>query len=201
MTPPARPSRGRASFLLAANTPPPARGDAGTSRRRRTPLREPGDERRRLQAPAAPAVPEHQVQHVGGRQGAAHGGGGPGAAGACAPGPRGRGRGGAVSRHPFNRYTMEEAFATARWRKCGDVDAVRAQMETYCANGLQPWSPSKLPYPSGTKCRRRTETRDESTAALILISSCSTQRTRFMTHAVPSSDATRTTRPSKISES
>lgn len=57
----------------------------------------------------------------------------------------------AVSRHPFNRHTMEEAIATARWRKCRDVDAVRAQMETYCANGLRPWSPSKLPYPSGKK--------------------------------------------------
>jgi hypothetical protein len=57
---------------------------------------------------------------------------------------------------------MEEAIATARWRKCGDVDGVRAQMETYCANGLQPWSPSKLPYPSGKKCRLRTEIGDTS---------------------------------------
>ncbi|KAJ1282063.1 hypothetical protein BS78_03G021300 [Paspalum vaginatum] len=54
----------------------------------------------------------------------------------------------AVSRHPFNLHAMEEAVATARWRKWGDVGAIRAQMETYCANGLQPWSPSKLPYPS-----------------------------------------------------
>nr|CAB3475806.1 unnamed protein product [Digitaria exilis] len=54
----------------------------------------------------------------------------------------------AVSKHPFNLHTMEEAIATARWRKWGDVEAIRAQMETYCANGLQPWSPSKLPYPS-----------------------------------------------------
>jgi hypothetical protein len=44
---------------------------------------------------------------------------------------------------------MEEAIATARWHKWGDVDGVRAQMETYCSNGLQPWSSSKLPYPSG----------------------------------------------------
>ncbi|CAO2199526.1 unnamed protein product [Urochloa humidicola] len=54
----------------------------------------------------------------------------------------------AVSRHPFNLHAMEEAVATARWRKWGDVEAIRAQMETYCANGLQPWSPDKLPYPS-----------------------------------------------------
>nr|CAB3471781.1 unnamed protein product [Digitaria exilis] len=54
----------------------------------------------------------------------------------------------AVSKHPFNLHTMEEAIATARWRKWGDVEAIRTQMETYCANGLQPWSPSKLPYPS-----------------------------------------------------
>ncbi|RLM94166.1 hypothetical protein C2845_PM08G01810 [Panicum miliaceum] len=60
----------------------------------------------------------------------------------------GRGADMAVSRHPFNVHTVEEAVATARWRKWGDVEAVRAQMETYCANGLQPWSPSKLPYPS-----------------------------------------------------
>ncbi|WVZ72766.1 hypothetical protein U9M48_021175 [Paspalum notatum var. saurae] len=54
----------------------------------------------------------------------------------------------AVSRHPFNLHAMEEAVATARWRKWGDVGAIRAQMETYCANGLQPWSSTKLPYPS-----------------------------------------------------
>ncbi|KAL6627211.1 hypothetical protein ACP70R_030937 [Stipagrostis hirtigluma subsp. patula] len=54
----------------------------------------------------------------------------------------------AVSKHPFNLHTMEEAIATARWRKWRDVEAIRVQMETYCENGLQPWSPSKLPYPS-----------------------------------------------------
>ncbi|CAO2209472.1 unnamed protein product [Urochloa humidicola] len=54
----------------------------------------------------------------------------------------------AVSRHPFNLHAMEEAVATARWRKWGDVEEIRAQMETYCANGLQPWSTKKLPYPS-----------------------------------------------------
>ncbi|KAF0924852.1 hypothetical protein E2562_014938 [Oryza meyeriana var. granulata] len=54
----------------------------------------------------------------------------------------------AISKHPFNLHTMEEAIATARWRKWGDVESIRAQMETYCRNGLQPWSPSKLPYPS-----------------------------------------------------
>ena len=61
----------------------------------------------------------------------------------------GKGADMAVSKHPFNLHTMEEAIATARWHKWGDVDAIRAQMETYCSNGLQPWSPSKLPYPSG----------------------------------------------------
>ncbi|EEC70153.1 hypothetical protein OsI_00858 [Oryza sativa Indica Group] len=60
----------------------------------------------------------------------------------------GKGADMAVSKHPFNLHTMEEAIATARWRKWGDVDAIRAQMETYCRNGLQPWSPIKLPYPS-----------------------------------------------------
>uniref|UniRef100_A0ACD5VN99 Uncharacterized protein n=1 Tax=Avena sativa TaxID=4498 RepID=A0ACD5VN99_AVESA len=60
----------------------------------------------------------------------------------------GKGADMAVSKHPFNLHTMEEAIATARWHKWGDADAVRAQMETYCSNGLQPWSPSKLPYPS-----------------------------------------------------
>lgn len=52
----------------------------------------------------------------------------------------------AVSKHPFNIHTMEEAMATARWRKWGDVESLRLQMETYCENGLQPWTPSKLPY-------------------------------------------------------
>uniref|UniRef100_J3KXJ6 TOD1/MUCI70 glycosyltransferase-like domain-containing protein n=1 Tax=Oryza brachyantha TaxID=4533 RepID=J3KXJ6_ORYBR len=61
----------------------------------------------------------------------------------------GKGADMAVSKHPFNLHTMEEAIATARWRKWDDVEAIRAQMETYCRNGLQPWSPSKLPYPSG----------------------------------------------------
>ncbi|GJN06407.1 hypothetical protein PR202_ga24136 [Eleusine coracana subsp. coracana] len=51
----------------------------------------------------------------------------------------------AVSRHPSNLHAMEEAIATARWRKWGDVEAIRVQMETYCEHGLQPWSPSKLP--------------------------------------------------------
>lgn len=60
----------------------------------------------------------------------------------------GKGADMAVSKHPFNLHTMEEAIATARWHKWGDADAIRAQMETYCSNGLQPWSPSKLPYPS-----------------------------------------------------
>ncbi|CAM0880359.1 unnamed protein product [Alopecurus aequalis] len=54
----------------------------------------------------------------------------------------------AISKHPFNLHTMEEAIATTRWHKWGDVDAIRAQMETYCSGGLQPWSTSKLPYPS-----------------------------------------------------
>ncbi|XP_020097774.1 uncharacterized protein LOC109716646 [Ananas comosus] len=52
----------------------------------------------------------------------------------------------AISKHPFNVHTMEEAMATARWRKWGDVESLRVQMETYCENGLQPWSPSKHPY-------------------------------------------------------
>ncbi|XP_072999511.1 alkaline ceramidase TOD1 [Typha latifolia] len=54
----------------------------------------------------------------------------------------------AISKHPFNVHTMEEAMATARWKKWGDVESLRLQMETYCENGLQPWSPSKLPYPT-----------------------------------------------------
>ncbi|MQL71695.1 hypothetical protein Taro_004029, partial [Colocasia esculenta] len=52
----------------------------------------------------------------------------------------------AVSMHPLNVHTMEEVVATARWRKWPDVEGLRRQMETYCENGLQPWSPAKLPY-------------------------------------------------------
>uniref|UniRef100_A0A2P2JAM1 TOD1/MUCI70 glycosyltransferase-like domain-containing protein n=1 Tax=Rhizophora mucronata TaxID=61149 RepID=A0A2P2JAM1_RHIMU len=55
----------------------------------------------------------------------------------------------AISKHPFFVHTMEEAMATARWRKWWDVDGLRLQMETYCDNGLLPWTPNKLPYPSG----------------------------------------------------
>ncbi|KAJ6435643.1 hypothetical protein OIU84_000779 [Salix udensis] len=53
----------------------------------------------------------------------------------------------AISKHPFFIQTMEEALATARWKKWKDVDGLRNQMETYCENGLQPWTPKK-PYPS-----------------------------------------------------
>ncbi|KAF2305423.1 hypothetical protein GH714_005153 [Hevea brasiliensis] len=55
----------------------------------------------------------------------------------------------AISKHPYFTHTMEEALATARWRKWWDIDALRLQMETYCENGLEPWTPTKLPYPSG----------------------------------------------------
>lgn len=55
----------------------------------------------------------------------------------------------AIAKHPFNIHTMQEAIATARWRKSVDVDALRAQMGTYCDNGLEPWTPDKLPYTTG----------------------------------------------------
>ncbi|KAI3741561.1 hypothetical protein L1987_59235 [Smallanthus sonchifolius] len=54
----------------------------------------------------------------------------------------------AISKHPFYVHTMEEAMATARWKKWWDVDSLRIQIETYCENGLQPWSLKKHPYPS-----------------------------------------------------
>ncbi|KAL5989951.1 hypothetical protein ACLOJK_010846 [Asimina triloba] len=54
----------------------------------------------------------------------------------------------AISQHPFNVHTMEEAMSTARWKKWDDLDSLRAQMEAYCENGLQPWSRDKLPYTS-----------------------------------------------------
>jgi len=37
-------------------------------------------------------------------------------------------------------------MATARWKKWWDVVSLKKQMETYCENGLKPWSPNKLPY-------------------------------------------------------
>ncbi|XP_047326233.1 probable hexosyltransferase MUCI70 [Impatiens glandulifera] len=54
----------------------------------------------------------------------------------------------AISRHPYYVHTMEEAMATARWRKWRDVDSLKMQMESYCEKGLQPWSDRKLPYVS-----------------------------------------------------
>ncbi|KAK4271834.1 hypothetical protein QN277_020467 [Acacia crassicarpa] len=54
----------------------------------------------------------------------------------------------AISKHPYYVHTMEEAVATARWKKWWDVNALKLQMETYCDFGLQPWSSSKLPYTS-----------------------------------------------------
>ncbi|KAL2494510.1 hypothetical protein Fot_38267 [Forsythia ovata] len=53
----------------------------------------------------------------------------------------------AVSKHPYYVHTMEEAMATARWKKWWDVDGLKTQMETYCENGLQPWGPNKS-YPT-----------------------------------------------------
>ncbi|KAL6567299.1 Alkaline ceramidase tod1 [Orobanche gracilis] len=53
----------------------------------------------------------------------------------------------AISRHPYFRHTMEEAMATARWKKWWDVNGLKIQMETYCENGLQPWNSEKS-YPS-----------------------------------------------------
>ncbi|WVY98052.1 hypothetical protein V8G54_030203 [Vigna mungo] len=55
----------------------------------------------------------------------------------------------AISKHPHFVHTMEEAMATARWNKWWDVNALKMQMETYCENGLQPWTPTKMPYSSG----------------------------------------------------
>ncbi|KAJ4982473.1 hypothetical protein NE237_033310 [Protea cynaroides] len=52
----------------------------------------------------------------------------------------------AVSKHPYYIHTLEEAMATARWRKWADVESLKTQMETYCENGLRPWTPEKLPY-------------------------------------------------------
>ncbi|KAG4971275.1 hypothetical protein JHK85_037696 [Glycine max] len=54
----------------------------------------------------------------------------------------------AISKHPYYVHTMEEAMASARWKKLLDVNALKEQMETYCENGLQPWSPNKQPYAS-----------------------------------------------------
>ncbi|MED6147475.1 hypothetical protein PIB30_044358 [Stylosanthes scabra] len=54
----------------------------------------------------------------------------------------------AISKHPFYLHTMEEAMATARWKKWWDVNALKQQMETYCEHGLEPWTPTKHPYAS-----------------------------------------------------
>lgn len=53
----------------------------------------------------------------------------------------------AVSKHPFFLHTMEEAAATARWRKWWDLNGINIQMDTYCQHGLHPWNSDK-PYPS-----------------------------------------------------
>lgn len=53
----------------------------------------------------------------------------------------------AMSKHPYNTHTIEEASFTVRWGKWSK-EAVRYQMEHYCADGLQPWSSEKFPYSS-----------------------------------------------------
>ncbi|CBI30873.3 unnamed protein product, partial [Vitis vinifera] len=54
----------------------------------------------------------------------------------------------AISKHPFFVHTLEEAMATARWKKWGDIESLKLQMETYCGLGLKPWTQDKLPYTS-----------------------------------------------------
>eukprot|EP01018_Ginkgo_biloba_P016186 Gb_10234 [translate_table: standard] len=53
----------------------------------------------------------------------------------------------ALSKHPYNVHTMEEAIFTVRWKKWSK-ESIRYQMEQYCGDGLQPWSSEKLPYTS-----------------------------------------------------
>ncbi|KAL1567470.1 putative hexosyltransferase MUCI70 [Salvia divinorum] len=53
----------------------------------------------------------------------------------------------ALSRHPYFMHAIEEAMATARWKKWRHVEGLRVQMETYCENGLQPWHSNKS-YPT-----------------------------------------------------
>ncbi|KAL8480209.1 hypothetical protein ACS0TY_026443 [Phlomoides rotata] len=53
----------------------------------------------------------------------------------------------ALSKHPYFVHTMEEAIATARWKKWWDVNGLKVQMETYCEHGLEPWNSNK-PYPT-----------------------------------------------------
>ncbi|CAI9110103.1 OLC1v1010070C1 [Oldenlandia corymbosa var. corymbosa] len=57
----------------------------------------------------------------------------------------------AISKHPLFVNVMEEAMATARWKKWWDIEGLKNQIETYCEYGLEPWSSHK-PYPSGTIC-------------------------------------------------
>ncbi|XP_043720429.1 uncharacterized protein LOC122667985 isoform X3 [Telopea speciosissima] len=52
----------------------------------------------------------------------------------------------AISKHPYYIHTIEEAMATVRWKKWGNVDSLKEQMEVYCQNGLKPWTSHKLPY-------------------------------------------------------
>ncbi|PIA42919.1 hypothetical protein AQUCO_02000395v1 [Aquilegia coerulea] len=52
----------------------------------------------------------------------------------------------AISKHPYYIHTMEEAMATARWKKWDNIDSLKMQMETYCESGMQPWTQDKLPY-------------------------------------------------------
>lgn len=55
----------------------------------------------------------------------------------------------AISKHPFFLHTLEEAMATARWKKWWDIESLKMQMGTYCDLGLKPWTQLKLPYTSG----------------------------------------------------
>ncbi|KAF9616026.1 hypothetical protein IFM89_027965, partial [Coptis chinensis] len=54
----------------------------------------------------------------------------------------------AISKHPYYIHAMEEAMATARWKKWDDIGSLNMQMETYCDNGMRPWTADKLPYTS-----------------------------------------------------
>ena len=55
-----------------------------------------------------------------------------------------------VSKHPYNTHNMDEVVFTVIWRKWSK-EAMRYQMDSYSADGLQPWSFENLSSRSGMR--------------------------------------------------
>ncbi|CAA6673180.1 unnamed protein product [Spirodela intermedia] len=152
---PWRPSASSSSSTTPPSAPSPPTISSALWNQLRRNMKPQTESPTRSASPPPSSLSQRQVQPLGGRQDAANSGPPP----PDSLPPRRRRRDMAVSRHPLSVHTMEEAVATARWRKWPDVDGLRAQMEAYCENGFshgrRPSSPTPTDVPDTAIILRR----------------------------------------------